>query len=407
MRNITNYLMLALAMFFMLSCSSEDMLEENKNPWGITYSHANLGAYPDLYSKYWVYAFDITQNENVGLRITGEYPQTRFFSFSIYNDLRGEAIDGLDDIDILPDNGSVNPYKTSTTGIGNRYTIYLLKKGTDLSLFPNIKEENICYFGDEVQCVSICLRQYLGVDEFGGVGLPAVEGVSLLTGKSVKVPEPVASKATMMKEGYYEPLATDENMSVPFLLAPRGEYFPNYSTDYLYCRTRMTTDQVFTFSFIPAPVPNAVEEYETAKARYWSICIGSVVNTRSYCSFYDKMLEYPEGEKINVVVVSANNKELSAVKEAVKKIPNSYLLEWNEKTLDDQGREIGDIITVMYRNILPDKTWEYSMVNVTPTKYNNPYANVTDPDKQEAHRVIGDYGPLGTKYSTEEFLKLY
>ena len=407
MRNITDCIALIMIVCCMFSCNNNDDMDVKNNVWGTTYYHKNLGAYPDLYSKYWVYAYNVSQNEHVGLRISGEYPQTRFFSFSVYNDLRGEAIDGLDDVEIVPDEGSVNPYKVSTNSTGNRFTIYLLKKGTDLSLFPGIKSENVCYFNNDVQCVSICLRQYLGVDEFGGVSLPVIEGVNLLTGETVKAPEPVVSKATIMKEGNFEPLTTDENTSVPFLLAPRGEYFPNFSTDYLYCRTKLTTDQVFTFSFIPAPVPARVEEYISAKARYWSICIGSVVNTRSYCSFYDKMLEYPEGEKINVVVVSKNNKNIAAVKEATKNIPYSYLLEWDETTLDDQGRAIGNIIVVMYRNILPDKSWEHSMVNVTPTAYNNPYENITDPEKQEAHRVIGDYGPLGIKYSTDEFLELY
>ena len=145
----------------------------------------------------------------------------------------------------------------------------------------------------------------------------------------------------------------------------------------------------------------------STKARYWSICIGSVMNTYSYCSFYDRMLEYEDGEKITVAVVSANNAKLADIKSAVQKIPYSYLMEWDEERLDNQGRKISDIITVLYRNILPDRTWPYSMSTMTPTPYGDPYNSITDPDKQMAHKALGDYGPLGKKYTTDEFLQLY
>lgn len=389
-----------------LSCS-EDAVEprpEAKSVWGVTYSYKNLGAYPDLFSKYWVYAYDTSKNPNVGLRISGQYPYTRFFSFSIYNDLTGEVIGGLDDVNITPDDGSVNPYLQTTESKGNTFSVYLLKEGTDLSLFPDA--ENICYFDGDVQCLTLCLRHYLGVDEFGGVSLPLVEGVDLTTGKVVATPEAIVSRATVMRQGNYEPVASDTSTEVPFILAPRGAYFPNNSTDYLFCRTKLTTDEVLSFSFIPVPIPDRVEDYIGAKARYWSICIGSLQNTFSYSSFYDKMLEYPENEKITVVVVSANNPRLAEVKKAADKIPYSYVMEWDETILDAQGKAIGDIIAIMYRNILPDKTWHNSIKNMIPIEsYSDPYSQITDPDKQIAHIALGDYGPLGVKQTTDEFLK--
>lgn len=391
----------------LLSCSDDsgDVPTLPDNVWGITYSYKNLGAYPDLFSNYWVYAYQTNNNPNVGLRISGEYPDTRFFSFSVYNDMTGEVVDGLDDVNITPDNGSVNPYLATTESKGNKFTIYVLKEGTDLSLFPEAKEGNVCYFTDDITRLTICLRHYLGVDEFGGVSLPTIEGVDITTGKAVATPEAVVSNATIMKQGYYEPLASDDNDEVPFMLAPRGEYFPNNSTDYLFCRTKLTTDQVLSFSFIPAPIPNSVEEYPDAKARYWSICIGSTQNTYSYNSFYDRMLEYPENEKITVIVVSANNPKLAEVRKAAEKIPYSYLMEWDETIVDANGKTIGDVIAIMYRNILPDETWEHSIKNMEPiASYNDPYSKITNPDTQIAHIALGDYGPLGVKQTTDEFL---
>ena len=51
--------------------------------------------------------------------------------------------------------------------------------------------------------------------------------------------------------------------------------------------------------------------------------------------------------------------------------------------------------------------FEYSMSTMTPTPYGDPYNSITNPDKQMVHKALGDYGPLGTKYSTEEFLQIY
>lgn len=246
MQGIFKYLVLFVLTLNLISCNDNDtnstLPSEDSNIWGTTYSHTNLGAYPDIYSKYWVYAYDITKNPNVGLRISGVYPQARFFSFSIYNDLKGEVIDGLDDVNVLPDDGYINPYNITTSSTDNKFTIYLVREGTDLSLLPNVKEENVCYFNDDIECVSICLRQYLGEGEYGGVELPMIEGVELSTGKIVDAPKAVVSKATIMKDGNFVPLESDLSMEVPFLLSPRGDYFPNNSTDYLYCRTQLTTD---------------------------------------------------------------------------------------------------------------------------------------------------------------------
>ncbi|MBQ8493390.1 MAG: hypothetical protein IJ464_03830 [Alistipes sp.] len=411
MKNLFMYLMLWILAFNLVSCddNNNNPVQPNgdSNLWGTTYYHANLGAYPDIYSKYWVYAYNITENPNIGLRLTGAYPEARFFSFSIYNDLKGEVIDGLDDVNISPDDGSINPYTVTTNSTNNKFTIYIVKEGTDISLLKNANAENVCYFNDVVECMSICLRQYLGEGEYGGVDLPTIEGVDLTTGAIVDAPKAVVSMATIMKDGNFVPLASDQSTEVPFLLSPRGEYFPNNSTDYLYCRTQLTTDDVLTFSFIPAPIPTCVEEYRGAKARYWSICIGSVMNTYSYCSFYDRMLEYKDGEKITVAIISANNAKLADVKKAMENIPYSYLMEWDEERLDNQGRKISDIITVLYRNILPDTTWQYSMSTMTPTPYGDPYNSITDPDKQVAHRALGNYAPLGKKHKTDEFLQLY
>ena len=66
-------------------------------------------------------------------------------------------------------------------------------------------------------------------------------------------------------------------------------------------------------------------------------------------------------------------------------------------------------MAVMYRNILPDREWKHSIATMTPTAYKDdtgePIDHVTDPDKQLAHKALGDYGPLGVKVSNDDFLQ--
>lgn len=407
MKKFYSLISLLVILFVTTSCETSDEPQDKtpKEVWGETYSHTNLGAYPDLYSNYWIYVLETNKNPNIGLRITGKFPQTRFFSFSVYNEMNGEVIDGLNDNKITPDEGCVNPYCVTTDRDDNTFTLYLLKENTDISILKGVNNNNIIYYKSDLQRISICLRHYLGIDEYGGVELPKIEAINLTTGQNTTVPENIVSNAVIMS-GDYEPLDSDTNTTVPFFLAPRGQFFPNSSTEYLYCRTQVTTDQVFLFSFIPVPLPTCVEEYENAKARYWSICLGSVRNTRSYYSFYDKKIQYPEGEKITVVVCSKNNPQIDAIRELAEGIRYSYLIEWDETMKDHENKPIGDVMTILYRNILPDKTWEYSMANLTPVPYGDPYNSVTDPENQYAHMALGDYGPLGIKYTTQQFLEL-
>lgn len=68
-----------------------------------------LGAYPDLFSNYWEYTYNMNEYPDVALRIEGQFPHARYFSFSLYDDETGSAIGGINDHEIIPDEGSENP----------------------------------------------------------------------------------------------------------------------------------------------------------------------------------------------------------------------------------------------------------------------------------------------------------
>lgn len=422
---MTSLLSCITAMAF-IACSDDDSSNDTKIPtlspkeqWGATLKGDGevLGAYPDLYSNYWEYTYQADQNSDKILCLKGEYPHCRYFSISLYNDETGDVFAGIDDQDISADKGSTNPFVKTTSG-KNYFTLYVVPNGTSQSVIDKLGSEKVVKVTEGVNKVAIALRQYLGTtadgsqkDEYAGVELPAITALDMKLHET-SVPEHVASNVYKVTSKVFTQ-KSDENKEMPFFLAPVGMYYPNNSTSYLYGRTHLREDSVLTFSFIPATVPTKPEEYKNAVTRYWSICLGSASDTRSYMSVYDTKARYADGKKATFVVCLKKNPKLSAIQSKVNEMNANgeyvNLFIWDSEKKNIDGNPIGEFVAVMYRNILPDKNWEHSIANMIPTAYKDkngdPIDHVTNPDKQLAHKALGDYGPLGVKVSNDEFLQ--
>lgn len=421
-KNFMAVLTVAFAgMSVLTSCSDDDGPEAagSGSQWSATVRGDGevIGAYPDLYSNYWEYTYDLSRHGDKVLRFTGEFPHCRYFSFSVYDDDNGSAIGGIDDVSIEPDEGSVNPFRVTTSQAG-RFTVYLVPEKLAGEFRDRFKPRNLCVVKDGVRKVSVMVRQYLGTDatgadhdEYGGVDLPLITALDPVTGKEVALPEHIVSNVYSATSNVYI-LKSDDRREMPFFLAPVSKYYPNNSTDYLYARTRLRHDSVLTFSFIPAPIPQRAEDYAGAAARYWSICMGSAADTRSYGSLCDRNACWTDGGKAEFVICLRNNTRLADVEAKVERLRKEgrrvNLMVWDSEKLNIDGKPLGEYIAFMYRNILPNPEWQYSISNMLPTEYfdgvKEPVDHVTDPQKQVAHIALGDYGPLGLKMSAEEFL---
>ncbi len=416
-----NFLFAAILCITFVSCDRNPSSQGEVNPkeqWSATMRGDGevLGAYPDLYSNYWEYTYNVGDYPNVALRIEGRFPYARYFSFSFYNDETGAAIGGINDHEMQPNEGDENPFVTTSTK-ENRFTLFVVPAGMDEAQVAQLPSQNICRIDGNIKRLAICIRHYLGTnaqgekDEFGGVELPSIKGIDIHSLKELPAPEHVATNINKIK-GKAVSLKADNYQEVPFLLAPKGEYYPNNSTSYLYARTRLSADSVLIFKFIPVPVPQKVEDYASAKARYWSICLGAASNTRSYYSVCDKDATFREGEKTIFIICTKQNPQLESIKAKVNKLNAEggfwNLMVWDSEKTDIEGYPIEDVIAIMYRNILADKNWEHSMARMMPTNYTDkdgePLDKIKDADKQLAHKALGDYGPYGFKYSGEQFL---
>lgn len=423
LRYITSACILASCLFLTSACSDSD---DNPTPvapneqWSDTLKGNGevVGAYPDLYSNYWEYTYDLEAHSNKALCFSGDFPHCRYFSFSLYDDETGSAIGGIDDFDIEPDEGTSNPFRQTISQPG-RFTVYVVPENADKGFIDGLNSKNVCRVKSGVRKVAVCIRQYLGTDssgekadEYGGVELPLISAIDMSTGKTAEVPEHILSNIYNASSNSYI-LKSDELREVPFFLSPVSKYYPNNSTSYLYARTRLRSDSVLSFNFIPAPIPQKAEDYRGACARYWSICVGSAGDTRSYASLCDVNADWKEEVKAYFVICLKNNPRLSEIEGKIKKEKADgkriNLIVWDSEKKNIDGKPLGEYIALMYRNILPDSGWPYSISNMIPTDYydstGEPIDHVTQPEKQLAHIALGDYGPLGVKESTSDFLK--
>lgn len=412
MKKRTMFAAFVLACLAFGACNDDEsgeveIITNPKEQWGETLNGKTLMAYPDLYSNYWEYTWTKESTIGKALCFKGEFPSARFMSFSLYNDVDGSAVDGLADMDIIPDAGSVNPFAV-TTSAHNYFTVYVVPAEATEAQIKALDCPNIIRVPEGIERLAICERQYMGEDEYGCVELPAITAVDLSTGKPEAAPTRINSNVSNFPVNFVEQ-AGDYLPDVPFFLAVKGAYYPNMSTDYLYARTHLTDDSLYTFDFIPVPMPKCVEEYKDAKARYWSICLGSAVDTRSYYSINYEQAAVPEGEKCFFVVAMKQNERLEEVRQKVEsqnaKGINTQLIVWDRERLSIDNKKIGNIIVTMYRNILANPTWEHSIANMSVTPYGNPVDRAkADPDHMIARRALGDYGPQGLKVLTSDYL---
>lgn len=164
-----------IALLFVLCACSDDNSEtpeiinpSPKEQWSETLRGDGevLAAYPDLYSNYWEYTYNMNEYPDVALCIQGSFPHTRYFSFSLYNDETGTAIGGIDDYDIIPDEGCDNPFVV-TSSKDNTFTVYVVPASMDEALIAQLPSKNICRVESGVNRLAVCIRHYLGTDGNG------------------------------------------------------------------------------------------------------------------------------------------------------------------------------------------------------------------------------------------------
>lgn len=131
-------------------------------------------AFPDEGARYWL---AVAPNiPGARLRIDGHYPDTRYFSFNVYDPL-ARPVDAIADFEIAPEQSGTNPFRNTRAAPGAPYTAFVAFEGK-----PSTPAANTIYSGQvdlgpgvPNPLTVMLYRTYAPADfdDFqGGVGLP-------------------------------------------------------------------------------------------------------------------------------------------------------------------------------------------------------------------------------------------
>lgn len=134
----------------------------------------------------------------MGVVIKGEFPDARYFSYNVYNDDTKSSLGSYTDFHLKPDHDAKNPF-SGYAGAGNQkatYTIFVVPEGT------KIKADNVLFFPNSLENVSILLRHYVAHwDIYGNKPLPTLAMINTQTEKISDAPPtvtvPKVSKETI------------------------------------------------------------------------------------------------------------------------------------------------------------------------------------------------------------------
>lgn len=403
------YLASLLSVLALGGCSNDDESVEIVFPdpvdqWSATMRGDNqsIRAYPDIFANYWEYTYSYAKNPNVGLRLKCHFPEGRFFNFTVYNDDTQINVSSIEDVNIKPDAGSVNPYvKTTSDYDSNTFTVNIIPENTPASMRTGLS--NICEFPESIEKLSVIMRLYLGMqysgDEYGGVKLPQIESFDVRTGEAVSFPEHLRSNLYDIPD---LPTAdfSDAERALTFMRAPFSMMYPNAPAEYLFTRIKLNTDTVAMFRFIPPVAPKSVGEYASADVRYWSICLGAS-STLSYASIYDEEMPKCDADGyVTIMIADKNSANLDALRKKAAANNGTYVMAWDRQTW-------GSGILALYRNMVINDNYGHSMrklMEPIPMEAAAGDMSKFNPLTMIAMIAMGNWGPQGYKFSEADYL---
>lgn len=364
------------------------------------------GAFPDSNVSYFRYTFDLPRDRKILLRITADFPIGRYMGFNIYNTSDMDSVAGIRDVEITPDIGTQNPYRTGDLAHGGSYTLFMDPHDPAISqaqpLIPNdaVKVLN----GDPSSDADkrkyqreLWYRIYDPVDGQGGSGLkqlPTIEAVDQDTGLAVECPMhvdiPVPKGELDLGRLWSAPPGPEENGDLRFVHHEGMGLYANRDTDYLAARLKLrgADKEVVVLKFRSPRVARSIEDLQIPSefdVRYWSFCIGGAVTTITTECLVDKNAKINSDGFVKIVIG-----------------PES--LRHNVSESNFMRRPIGMLPVLIYRNLIasPDFAGDFAKVPVWRSRLST---SNTGSNSYAADKFIGDYAPVGKVCSIDDYLK--
>ena len=368
-----------------------------------------VGILPDQYANYFTYTLART-NDNIGFKIRGKFPNTRYFSFNVYS-LGDNATQGsLVDYQIQTDSGKPNPFIADgdSTDVGESFTVYIVPtKHKDKNL------PNLLPFKDDVKLLTMVIRLYdYNIDDFGGVGFPTVEAFTMhdevenieltpvrlprglnLRGlvRTTRLPDMVRRLDLLYETENTVPLdgprSIKKYFSIPFHAIDTKGYIENNDNRYLLSAITKRDDEVYVFRFKSPSYTTGPENINQTEVRYWSFNLGNSA-TYNFNAIKDEDAILDDNGYVNIVLASKD----SDIQQWANKLGYNFM-EWNmpwEKGL------------ILFRHMLANADFEAQIDDVPPIQ-----KGMEDFTPTEGQKYLGDYAPQGIRMSKADFLLEY
>ena len=357
----------------------------------------------DKFANYYSYTF-VRPNQSIGLKIKGEFPDSRYMSFNVY-DLKDKSTQGsIIDYQIKSDSGKPNPFEPNPDSleIGNHYTVHILPE--------KYNQENLAntlFFHDDVRTLIVIIRLYdFNIDDFGGVPYPTVEAIKMNDDyETTHLPRPLDLRPLVRKRSLpimvkrlgklYEtekhaPLDAsplNAHKTIPFHAVDKRGYIENNDNQYLMAAITKKEDEVYLFKIKSPSYTTGPENINQTQVRYWSFNLGNAA-TYNFNGLKDEDLILDDEGYAFILLANADNE----LKERSIELGYNFM-EWNMPHKDG---------LILFRHMLAHPEFEAQITDV-------PIFDTLDVDFTgvEAHKYIGDYSPQGIRLSKEEFLNEY
>jgi len=366
-----------------------------------------VGILPDKYANYFTYTFANT-NKNLGYKIKGQFPNTRYFSYNVYSLGNNTTQGSIVDYQLQADYGKDNPFLHETEKDSlTSYTLHLMPKHLE-SPFPNTLT-----YGSEARLLTIVLRLYdYNVDDYGGVELPTVEAFELNDSgdeklvKSKRKPRALNLRSIVRRfslPGMVERLGlvfqteqitvpdrkieVDDLDHIPFHTIDTKGYIENNDNRYLLAAITKQENEVYVFKFKAPSFTTGPENIKQSEVRYWSFNLGNEA-TYNFNALKDEDAIIDVDGFVHIVLADDDLE----IKQRTNELHYNFL-EWNMPWSK---------AFILFRHMLANPDFHAQIEDIPPiAEGSNEFEDL------EAKHYIGDYAPRGERMTKEQFLTVY
>lgn len=361
-----------------------------------------VGILPDQYANYFTYTAAIT-SDDIGFRVKGRFPESRYFSFNVYSLGDNETQGSLVDYQIISDSGKPNHFVANpdSVDIGEEYTVHIVP-----DKFSDLELKNKLIYRNDVKLLLIVIRLYdYDKDDYGGVGYPTVEAIKIKASDiiSTRAPRPLSLRSivrTFSLPKMVDRLANlyraenqtlldgpDQLYTLPFHAIDDSGFIENNDNRYLMTGITKDENEVFVFRFKAPSFTTGPDDIHHSDVRYWSFNLGNAA-TYNFNAIKDEDAIVDDDGYVHIVLADADTELESRVTQL-----GYNFMEWNMPW--QKG-------FILFRHMLANPQFEAQIDEIPEF-----VASTIDHESIEAQLYIGDYAPKGLRMTREAFLEKY